>query len=310
MIHRILIIGLTFWCMVTQCTKTSSFQKGSFFADKQLAMLKQQAHTWAFHTNLTPVELQMMANILYLSHATALYDVQMRTNAHSAFILAWSLTGNRINNNTTALKRITLLQNVVSTTKKIVVQHRHYKRQWDILTRYLETTYDKETPFMQSLECAKKHIQQALTDYLQQKNQKMIHAFQDAQQTLTTAGQVCENIATMYQELGQGTLDLQVDAQDERAAQLHVANKLADAVEASSFKNMQKTHLFMQEMITLEKISTTLFALYYTKLYQAMEQRNLTKQYFFGVVGKKGLLPPIQQKKPLPLPSDLDTFVE
>jgi len=276
--------------------------------DKQLKMLEQHAHTWASSLRLTPNELQKAANILLLSHLVPFYDTTLiccTTNATtlmSLFIVDDDLSEEQ---KITTLKTV---QKLIKKSRKALHKGITTQNQWEVCRALLESTKEEDKPLIKALNHVHNVIKREINTYLQGQTSTLEESLATIVRTLQKSPALSVQLAKLYQSLGIGELTqqfIQDNGSPDRVGQLDLAVKLNNALEAHHVATISTLLPITQEVINIEIIGSTLFALYYKVLYTTMKRQGLAPSYFTYIVNDTRMLALHERTKQLPHPDTL-----
>lgn len=258
---------------------------------------KQAEHYITKHCALlSSYDQQLLANLIYNSCIVTSHDSYVRTLIPKLVALT-SKMRNDINNYTPIDNSHATLTALTQALYTAVQEQQKAYKIWQCCTRYLDT-FDSTAPLAQAITEWKLVMQAILIEHANTHKQKFNTALTQCSQLARQAADSCEVVANTWEDLGNNTLALDVDPQEQSVAAVSLASHALTLIDKEHQKLLDSaTSITLQEN-DMQKISYDVTKLYYHHLWHALQK--LDAKYKTLLFNEHGMITEDQRTEQLP----------
>jgi hypothetical protein len=240
-------------------------------------------------TSLTEPEIQMLANMMYLTYVSAQEDSYIRKMVQSLFETAWLMRHATLQYNEDAILRLKQVRSSVAVLDKKMDYHQELYAKLQACHAIVEQI-KAETALAQAIEAyniiMQNHINCDITNYAPTFNQ----ALQSYGTSLLEASEVLRIVGQTYQGLHENKFPIEVEKGTEELVKVSIAGNAANALETQCYNTMQTTNSIACYEAEIQEQASKKMASLYAQLYAYM-QAKVSPQFRTILFDAQGIIP-------------------
>lgn len=268
------------------------------FSKNDIETIESQAQTWieTYVTNLSPEEIQIIANELYLSHTLALLDSYARELAHSILLLAWQLH-THTTKYTNSPELSDTIQKQIATLDTLTSARNTTLSAWKACI-----TYASEHP-IEAFEIFINYAQQASIKYLRNQQQSLHEKLDVAKNTIQRTFRPLYVKTQAFQAIIENPHCIwAANDFDDTLIKTDIAVKLSNDIIKLNWQTLETLLPIIEHEESLQEIARLNCAAYYKVIYKIMLDRNFENQFMTIMFDSYGLIAEDQRIDLLPNP--------
>lgn len=266
---------------------------------EEIAGIEYYAQQWVNHhiSHLSPADMQVTANMLYLLYAGAVIDYTVRSAVPAMMSYTWTIR-NKIKDYQECTSELTTLKKLINNMQE-----------WDHARIFIHKTLNSCDTYMDE-HCSKEvkeacsfiqqHGQQLLARYAEKHEQVINHAMQLVQQKNYVAGQFLLTAGNTLAGLCSG-FPVDHDPQYKKIKRIEAASNIADKSAECATSVIETSNTVSDVLIELIQLGKIMYALYYKSIYTFMKEQ-LEPDYITVFFAPEGIIPESLRTEPLPDP--------
>ncbi len=303
-------ISLVLLCSITSVVAAANIE----LSVQELIAIDTHAKQWAntYIPQCSAQEMQLAANMLYLSYTGGLLDVRVRAQTDEMLtklwqtrndILAYQDTQQLLNQ---AKNELTLLQGI--TRMRYVIF-----KAWQACQSYIENQENNPaySNILNALDELKEYGQEILQHYVHNDQVQRNQTIASAQQQFDATSTKLQLANRFYRGLARGdNIPDHIEPENIDIAIVDQTAIIAHKIEQSTWQAMQAAINVSGYQVTLEELSKLLYIAYYKALYAHMVDQDIGAKYVTFMFSPNGLIPDENRIKTLPNPEKLGYNIE
>ena len=270
---------------------------------EQIVSIEQQAEQWLVTqvVQLNSQEIQLLANLLYLSYANGLLDLTVRRQTFDVVKNMWDIRQQLLAYHNQQEQLIQLNENLQQLHR--ITQSRHFiHNTWLACDNYIEQYAHTHELFDDALEALRMHGQQLVKTCIHADQEHIQSTFTKTKEVLNQASKTLNPLAKMYNGLLAGHTPLPEEPENKEIAIVSYGTRLAQQAEETGWQTIMAVSGPLHYEITLEEISKIFYGAYYKMLYTHMLKQNFDAQLMTIMFSPEGLISENQRVESLQEP--------
>jgi len=282
----------------------------TIFSPEQITLLENQVTQWGtdYLSTMTPQQLQIVTNMVYLLYINTLFDLSTRIYLPS-LVLCTQKIQKKLQTYDDTTQELALVKVLADKLQSISHTSRMITHKIQVVSHYVDTNAQNEKfqSVISATQDLQLHGQQLLQIYVNKYKQEINECMTTNTQALENIVQCLRSATDMYKKPAElNNLLPDVVTKNKELVKIEIAtSNIAHEITACGWESIAISQNAMNYLTQLLKVAQIMYGAYYQVTYAYMKTQNNNFQYHTHMFDVKGLLPAEYRTTPLPSPQEL-----